>query len=132
MADASTVNDSPGLLESALAFLRGETVAKSALLTAQARAAQFESSAVQSAARVKELETEATTAKESLANASARGELLSGQVKDLTAKVAALEATAQTGARQAAVILSQCGISPVTAGTETARDQAAGSKTFGQ
>lgn len=131
MADASTVTDTPGLLESALAFIRGETVPKTALLTAQARATQLESAAVQASARVKELDAALIAADKAICDSAVRIETLTAQVATLAAEVGTLKATAQTGARQAAVILSHAGIAPVTSGTETAATQT-GEKTFAE
>jgi len=128
MADAST--DTPGLLESAMAFIRGETVAKSSLLTAQARANQLESDLAALTSRVKDLEAEKAALDEQLVSARANITDLTARQVAQTDEIATLKATAMTGARQAASILARVGIDPVATVTETARDKT-GEKTFG-
>lgn len=127
MADAST--DQPGLLEAAMAFLRGETVAKSSLLTAQARATQLESTLTDSVALVKDLNAKLAKSEASLVSSASLAKELTEQISAQAEEIATLKATAITGARQAAVILSGVGITPLASSTETARDKAT-EKTF--
>mgnify|MGYP001580766183 CR=1 FL=1 len=127
MADAST--DQPGLLESALAFIRGETVAKSSLLTAQARATQLESELVKSATRIAGLDADNSKATQALAVANANIADLTAKNAALAEEVATLKATAFTAARQASTILSGIGVQAVKTETATARDKA-GEQTF--
>jgi hypothetical protein len=120
MADAST--DSPGLLESALAFIKGETVAKSLLVAAQAKAAELATSLATATARVKELEDGRNEDALESQRASSKEKVLTEQLAAATAKILKLEGEAATAGRRAAQILAGTGVEQVKTSTETARE----------
>lgn len=124
MADNKT--EEPGLLESALAFIRGETVPKSLVLIAEARSVQLTADNSAKDLRIKELE--ASAAESIKANETNLKQVtdLTAQVKVASERISLLESEAVTSARGAAKILSNMGIAPIGNTSTTGRDTADG------
>ena len=126
MPDAT---DSPGLLESALAFIKGETVAKSFVLAEQARATKCETELALVVAHIKTLEAELEAEKIKTSSQAATVVTVNAQLTAATEKILKLESEAATAARRASQILAQTGVEAVKQTTETARSTG-GDETF--
>lgn len=123
MADAST--DTPGLLESALAFIKGETVAKSLLVAANAKAVQAETLLATATAKIKDLETALAETKVKADSNAAIIMTVNAQLATATERIATLESEAATAGKRAAQILAKVGVEPVGQITGSSATQSA-------
>lgn len=121
--------DSPGLLESALAFIKGETVAKSLLVAAAAKASHAETALATATAKITELETALAEAKTKADTSAATVVTVNAQLATATEQILNLKAASESAGKQASRILAQSGVTAVAQTTETARTTG-GDETF--